>query len=57
MLDLTDNMNLFGLDHLREKELERVIKYVGYFKRINDKYHYLEKLAECFPAMVDAHDN
>ena len=57
MLDLADNMNLFGLDHLGDNELERVIRYADYFKRINDKYHYLEKLAECFPTMVDAYNN
>ena len=57
MLDLADNMNLFGLGKLEDSELERVMKYAKYFKRINDKYHYLEKLKECFPDMVDAYDD
>ena len=57
MLDLSDNMNLFGLSNLGDKELERAIRYAGYFKRINDKYHYLEKLKECFSGMVEAYDD
>lgn len=57
MLDLADNMNLFGLGKLEDSELERVMRYAKYFKKINDKYHYLEKLKECFPDMVDAYDD
>ena len=57
MLDLADNMNLFGLGKLEDNELERVMKYAKYFKRINDRYHYLEKLKECFPDMVNAYDD
>ena len=57
MLDLADNMNLFGLGKLGDSELERVVRYARYFKRINDKYHYLEKLKECFPDMIDAWDD
>ena len=57
MLDLADNMNLFGLGKLEDSELERVMRYAKYFKRINDKYHYLEKLKECFPDMVDAYND
>ena len=57
MLDLADNMNLFGLGKLEDSELERVIRYAKDFKRINNKYHYLEKLKECFPDMVDAYDD
>ena len=57
MLDLTDNMNLFGLGTLGDKELERVNRYAKYFKRINDKYHYLEKLKECRSDMVIAYDD
>ena len=56
MLDLADNMNLFGLGHLGWEEIERANRYAGYFKRINDKYHYLEKLKECFKDMQDAWD-
>lgn len=56
MLDLADNMNLFGLGKLEDSHLERVTRYAKYFKRINDKYHYLEKLRECFPDMVDAYN-
>ena len=56
MLDLVDNMNLFGLSHLSERELERVIRYTKFFKTINDKFHYLEKLRDCFPCMQNACD-
>ena len=48
MLDLTDNMNLFGLSELGDFELERVKRYADYFKRINDKWNFLETLKECF---------
>ena len=57
MLDLTDNMNLFGLGMLGDKELERVNMYAKYFKMINDKYHYLEKMKECHFDMVLAYDD
>ena len=57
MLDLADNMNLFGLAALGDKELERVKRYASYFKKINDRYHYLEKIKECFSDMVDAYDD
>ena len=57
MLDLADNMNLFGLAALGDVELERVEKYASYFKKINDRYHYLEKFKECFSDMVDAYDD
>lgn len=57
MLDLADNMNLFGLASLGDEELERVKRYASYFKKINDRYHYLEKFKECFSDMVDAYDD
>ena len=57
MLDLADNMNLFGLATLGYEELERVERYASYFKKINDKYRYLEKLKECFADMVDAYND
>ena len=44
MFDLADNMNLFGLKEVGEKELDRVVRYAHYFKQINDKYHFLERL-------------
>ena len=56
-LDLADNMNFFGLGKLEDKEIERVNRYAKYFKRINDKYHYLEKLKECRSDMVLAYDD
>ena len=46
MLDLTDNMNLFGLAKLDDSALERTIRYAKYFKQINDKWHFIEKLQE-----------
>lgn len=57
MLDLADNMNLFGLASLGDEELERAKRYASYFKKINDRYHYLEKFKECFSDMVDAYDD
>ncbi len=44
MLDLMNNANLFTLNTLGEKEYERVLKYIHYFKMINDKWHYVEKI-------------
>lgn len=46
LLDLTDNMNLFGLRELGVKELDRTMKYAYYFKKINDVYHFLEKIPQ-----------
>ena len=54
MLDLTDNMNLFGLSKLGDEELDRTIRYAKYFKRINDKYNYLEKIKKCHFDMCGA---
>lgn len=54
MLDLSDNMNLFGLSVLGGKELERVIKYANYFKTINDEWHFLETLKDCYVYIVCA---
>ena len=42
MLDMTDNMNMFGLACLQDKELQRTIGYAKYFKQINDKWHFIE---------------
>ena len=44
MLDLMNNANLFTLNTLGENEYERVLKYIHYFKMINDKWHYVEKI-------------
>lgn len=57
MLDLADNMNLFGLCTMGDSELERVNRYASYFKKINDKYHYLEKAKECSRDMIEAYDD
>ena len=57
MLDLTDNMNLFGLGKLEDSELERAVRYVNYFKKINDRYHYVEKLKSCYFDMVLAYND
>lgn len=54
MLDLSDNMNLFGLGKLEYKELDRCNMYMRYFKVINDKYHFLEKLPQCRKEMSEA---
>ena len=42
MLDMTDNMDMFGLACLQDKELQRTIGYAKYFKQINDKWHFIE---------------
>ena len=57
MLDLTDNMNLFGLCKLGQQQLDRAIRYAKYFKKINDEYHFLERLSDCLSYMVDVYDN
>ena len=44
MLDLTNNMNMFGLANLDDSALERTIRYAKYFKQINDKWHFIEKI-------------
>ena len=43
MLDLMNNTNLFGLDKLGDSEYERALRYIKYFKMINDKWHFVEK--------------
>ena len=48
MLDLADNMNMFGLSEPGDFELDRVKRYADYYKRINDKWNFLETLKECF---------
>ena len=48
MLDLNDNLNLFGLDKFDQEELERAIKYLHYFKKINDKYHFVENINQYY---------
>lgn len=48
MLDLNNNLNLFGLDKFNQEELERAIRYLNYFKKINDKYHFMEKLNQYY---------
>ena len=57
MLDLADNLNLFGLGKIGDKEVERACRYIHYFKRINDKYHFLEKIKKCFEDMKDEYDS
>ena len=44
MLDMTDNMNMFGLSNLSDSALERTIRYAKYFKQINDKWHFIENM-------------
>lgn len=54
MLDLSDNLDLFGLQGMREKELTRAINYVKYFKSINDKHKFLTRFA--FARYIDKPD-
>lgn len=44
MFDIEDNMRLLNLVEFGNKEYERTKRYIELFYRINDKYHYLEKL-------------
>lgn len=44
MFDIEDNMRLLNLVAFGEKEYERAKRYVTLFYRINEKYHYVEKL-------------
>ena len=44
MVDLIDNLNLFGLKKLGDKEYERAQRYLYYYKLINDKYHFIEEV-------------
>lgn len=44
MVDLIDNMNMFGLAFINDKELDRTIRYAKYFKQINDKWHFIENM-------------
>ena len=46
MLDLNDNLDLFGLSKFNESKANRAKKYLDYFKMINDKYHYLDKFSK-----------
>lgn len=44
LIDLSDNLNPFGLMHLDDKSLKRSKRYLDYFKLINDKYLFLAKI-------------
>ena len=43
-LDLNDNTCVLELDKLTDFEIDRMHKYALYMKRINDQYHFIEKL-------------
>ena len=44
LLDLNNNLNLFGLSKFTHKEMNRAKKYLHYFKMINDRYHFVENI-------------
>ena len=44
MLDLINNLDLLRVAKLGDYEYNRTHRYVKYFKMINDKYHYVEKI-------------
>ena len=44
MVDLMDNLNLFGLNKLEDREYKRAQRYLRYYKTINDKYHFIERV-------------
>ena len=45
MLDLMNNTNLFSLNTLGDWEYKRTLKYIKYFKMINDKWHFVERIS------------
>ena len=45
LLDLNDNIDIFGLGTYGDKEDERMHRYTKYRKMINDKYHFVERIA------------
>lgn len=46
LLDLTDNLNIFGLKKYEELEDKRMKRYLKYRKWINDQYRFVEKIAK-----------
>ncbi len=44
MFDSMDNLNVFSLTKFTEYEYERSKTYLKNIKRINDRYHYIEKI-------------
>ena len=45
LLDLNDNIDIFGLGKYGDNEHERMHRYVEYRMMINDKYHFVENIA------------
>lgn len=41
-LDMSDNMNPSTLNVFNEQELKRIVRYAGFSKLINDRWHFLE---------------
>lgn len=48
MCDLSSNMNMMSLSSVKDEDVERMAKYTRSFKRINDKYHFLENTMSYF---------
>ena len=44
MFDSMDNLNVFSLTKFGDWEYERAKRYLNNIKRINDRYHYVEKI-------------
>ncbi|MBO4855897.1 MAG: hypothetical protein J5511_00795 [Bacilli bacterium] len=44
MFDSMDNLNVFSLTKFGDYEYERAKRYLNNIKRINDRYHYIEKI-------------
>ena len=44
LLDLNDNSCVLELDSLGDFEVDRIHRYALYMKRINDQYHFIEKM-------------
>ena len=45
MMDLSNNLEVANLSSFDENNYNRAIKYLNCFKKINDKWHFLEKSA------------
>ena len=56
MVDLMDNLNLFGLKKLGDKEYERAQRYLSYYKKINDNYRFIETIVYTSRHQSDGYD-
>ena len=55
LLDMNDNLTLWSLDHLGDKEVKRIADYASYAKTINDKFHFIESFNEYTKYYMEKH--